>query len=267
MLENFFRFVFFEETLLAILIRMAIILFLTWLASVLGSRLAVQMLRARSRAWQQVDSRRVATLEALVRSAVKFFVYITGLIVLFLGLGVAGGSILTALAVFSAGFGFAARPIISDYLAGIILIFEDQFSVGDKVEMLEITGMVEAVDLRTTHLRSTTGELYIIPNGDVRIIRNLSRGLFSVATVKVTVATKDLTEAMEVLTVVADRAQTEVETLIERPEYFSEEGAISSHVLLTLSAKARYGQGARARTRLMTMVTEALEQAKVQIIN
>ena len=155
----------------------------------------------------------------------------------------------------------------TDYLTGIILIFEDQFSVGDKVEMLGIIGNVEAVDIRITHIRSSTGELYIVPNGDVRVVRNLSRGIFSIATVKVTVATEDLTKALQVLEQVAETAHVELNGLVERPEFLSEEGVISAHVQLTLSAKASYGRGARLRTRLMAMVTDALNQAEVRIIS
>jgi small conductance mechanosensitive channel len=255
------------NTFLAHITRIIIILILTWLGTIVGSWLAVRFLKARGLTRKQIDERRLITVQSLVGSAVKIVVYLVGFIALLLSLGMPGGSILTAMALFSAGFGFAARPIISDYLTGIIFIFEDQFSVGDKVEILEIIGIVETIDLRNTYLRSISGELYVIPNGDVRVVRNLSRGIFSLANVKVTIPTKDLSQAMHVLGQVADTAQTELPDLIERPEFLSEEGSISAHVELTLSAKARYGRGARLRTRLMAMVTEALAKAEVNIIN
>ncbi len=257
----------FANTFTATLSRILLILIATWLGSIIGSWLFVKMLRARSRTWHDVAAKRLVTLEALGRSAVKAGVYVAGFIGLLLNLGVPGSSIVTAMALFSAGFGFAARPIISDYLTGIIFIFEDQFAVGDKVEMLEVVGVVEAVDLRTCHIRSTTGELYIVPNGDVRVVRNLSRGLFSIATIKVTVPATDLERAMQVLETVADTALDKLQSLTQRPEIFSEEGAISSHVELILSAKATYGLGARARTRLMALVTDAFKEANIQIIN
>jgi len=248
--------------------RVALVLLLTWLIAKVSSWLVARALTARSLNRQQhIRAQRLLTLRSLMSSAVKIFVYVIGFVVILLTLGIPSGSLVTSLALFSAGFGFAARPIISDYLSGVILIFEDQFAVGDKVEVLGIIGLVEAVDMRVTYIRSTTGELYIVPNGDVRVVRNLSRGLFSMATVKVTVATKDLPKAMEVLAQFADSAQEQVTDLIERPEFLSEEGTISTHVELTLSAKARYGRGARVRTRLMTLVTDAFDQAGVKIID
>ena len=255
------------DTTAALLIRVGLILVLTWLATIIAGGLAPRLLKARAVTWRDVSERRLVTLEALVASAMKVAVYVAGLILLLLSFGLPGASILTAAALFSAGFGFAARPIISDYLTGIIFIFEDQFSVGDKVEMMEVVGVVEAVDLRVTRLRSPSGELYIIPNGDVRVVRNLTRGQFSIATIRARVATKDLTQTIHILEQVADTAQGNLPDLIERPEFLSEEGKISAHVELTLSAKTTYGQGARLRTRLMTMVTDALDEAGVAIIN
>ena len=255
------------DNLAAILVRAGLILFITWLVALVGSWLAVRTLHTRSRAWRNLDERRLVTLRSLVGSAVKIVVYIVGGIALLFSFGVPSGAILTALGLFSAGFGLGARPLINDYLAGMIFIFEDQYSIGDKVEILEVVGLVEAVELRVTRLRATSGELYLIPNGEVRVVRNLSRGLFSIATVKVTVATRDLSKAMAVLENLANSAQTEWEDIIERPEFLSLEGAISNHVELTLSAKAVYGRGARMRTRLMAKVTEALESAEVEIIN
>ena len=265
MIETFTGFIS-TNTPSAIGTRLALILIITWFSATAGSWLFVKFLKAQNVRWRRMESRRFVTLEALLRSAIKVGVYTAGFVVMLFNLGIPGGSILTAAALFSAGFGFAARPIISDYLTGIIFIFEDQFAVGDKVEIMEIMGEVEAVDLRATHLRAPSGELYIVPNGDVRVVRNLSRGLFSIATIKVTVATEDLTQALDVLARVADAAPSQLDSLIERPHFFSEEGTISNHVPLTLSAKARYGQGARCRTRLMALVTEALNEADVRII-
>lgn len=255
------------NTLANNLVRVLIIVILTWLTAKLASWLAVRALASRSLTWHShIREQRLITLQSLLRGAVKIAVYVAGGIVILFALGIPGGSILTAAALFSAGFGFAARPIISDYMAGIILIFEDMFAVGDKVEMLDIIGQVEKVDLRTTYLRSNTGELYTIPNGDVRVVRNLSRGTFSVATIKVTVATQDLSRTLDVLRDVADSAQAKLPDLIERPEFLSEEGAISAQVELTLLARAVYGRGARVRTRLMALVTDALRNADVHVI-
>ncbi|MDX1520426.1 MAG: mechanosensitive ion channel family protein [Anaerolineae bacterium] len=255
------------DSAIGFFLRLILIIIITWVLMWIGRWVAFRILASRSKSWSDVDRGRLLTLESLIGSAVNVVAYIVGFILVLISFGISGGSILTSVALFSAGFGFAARPIISDYLAGIILIFEDQFSVGEKVEMLETTGKVEAVSLRTTKLRGDSGELYIVPNGDVRIIRNLSRGLFSVATVKVTVGASDLNKSLRVLEEFADSAQQKFPDLIERPEFLSEEGDISAHVQLTVSAKAQYGRGARLRTRLMARITEMFEEAGINVLN
>ena len=99
----------------------------------------------------------------------------------------------------SAGFGLGARPLISDVLTGISFIFADTYAVGEKTELLGVEGVVEAVNLRTTLLRSPNGELLIIPNGDIRLVRNYSRGSFSIANVSIRVPSADLARALPLL--------------------------------------------------------------------
>jgi len=87
---------------------------------------------------------------------------------------------------FSAAFGLGARPLISDYLAGISFIFEDTFAVGEKIELPGIhpvEGVIETITLRTTSIRAVSGELYVVPNGEIRTVRNFSRGKFSLANI------------------------------------------------------------------------------------
>jgi small conductance mechanosensitive channel len=256
-----------SDSVTAHLVRIGIIIILTWVAAEIGSFLAVRALKGRTLSWRQIEERRLVTLQALVGSAVRILIWIAGVVIILFALGIPAGSILTALGLFSAGFGLGARPLINDYLAGVVLIFEDLFSVGEKVEMLDIIGTVEAVELRTTRIRSTSGELYIVPNGEVRVVRNLSRGLFSVANIKVMVATENLSSALQVLETIADTAQTKFPELTERPEVLSIEGAISNHTELTLAAKAAYGRGAQLRPQLMTIVSQAMHEAGVQIIS
>ena len=113
------------------------------------------------------------------------------------------------LGLFSAAFGLGFRPLISDVLTGVFFAFEDTLDIGDKVEIVGATnveGVVEAVDLRTLHLRGNAGELLVIPNGEIRIIRNFSRGLFSLANVTIKLPSKDLHRALDVLEGLQDEA-------------------------------------------------------------
>src|SRR5690606_22705558 len=116
-----------------------------------------------------------------------------------LSLFVGGETLVWMVGLFAAAFGLGARPLVSDYLTGVGFLFEDTFDVGEKVDILGNEGVVETVNLRTTTLRSPSGELFVVPNGELRIVRNFSRGRFSLASVTVKLNAEDLSQALSVL--------------------------------------------------------------------
>ena len=166
---------------------------------------------------------------------------------------------------FSAAFGLGARPLISDFLSGVSLIFEDIFAVGEKVEILGVEGVVEAVSLRNTWMRAPTGELYIVPNGEVRVVRNFSRGRFSTADVKIKIAADDLSQALPILEALGTEAVALLPNLLEPWQVISESGAIGQQTELMLLAKARFGEAATMRPRLLALVQERLSGAGIAL--
>ena len=166
---------------------------------------------------------------------------------------------------FSAAFGLGARPIISDFLTGVSLIFEDTFAEGEKVEPTGVTGVIEVVNLRTTSLRAPTGELYIVPNGEVRVVRNFSRGRFSTADIKLRITAIDLERALSLLEELGREAVVLLPNLLEPWEVISESGIIGERTELTLAAKARYGKAAEMRPRLLALVHERLAEAGIAL--
>lgn len=200
---------------------------------------------------------RVMTLRALLGHAITFVVILlAGASIL--AVFVPAASLLTFLGLFSAGLGLGARPLVSDYLTGFTLIFEDQFAVGEKVEIAGVAGYIESVDLRTSRIRADTGELYIIPNGDVRNIRNFSRASFSPANVVVTVPTTELSGALSKLQSVVDQVNAEFPTMPEPAKILSERGLVSTTTDLTLVVKASFGHGPATRTRVLELVQAEL---------
>lgn len=180
-------------------------------------------------------------------------------------------TLLWMIGLFSAGIGFSARPIISDFLTGIGLIFENEFEVGEKVELPgvlggNVEGIIEKVNLRTTLVRSPTGEPIYVPNGEIRVIKNYSRGRFSMANVRIKIATKDLDRTINVLESIADEAMLALPNLIEPWQIISESGEMGQFTELTLVAKARYGNAGDMRPRLLAFTHRRLEQAEVELV-
>jgi len=170
-LETFFI----ASTLWSKVARIGGFFFLAWLVHRLASRIASRIVRL-SRFTPEIRRprpERQETLQGLIASTITVVVFAAATLAS-VGQFVDATTLVWMVGLFSAAFGLGARPLISDVLAGINLIFEDAFAVGEKVEVLGVEGVIEEVNLRTTWLRAPTGELYIVPNGEVRVVRNFS---------------------------------------------------------------------------------------------
>jgi len=118
--------------------------------------------------------KRVDTLETLGMSALRFVVFalVTALVLAVLNLGWVVG----AMGFTFAALAFAGQDFVRDYLAGIFILVENQFYVGDVIRVAGMIGKVEDFTLRRTTLRDLNGTLHIVSNGEIRIASNLTRG-------------------------------------------------------------------------------------------
>ena len=247
-----------------------IILFFTtaWLVYRLSNRISRRLTRLGrfTPRHKQMRPERQVTLQSLLSSGITIVAFAIACIAS-LALFVDFDSLLWVFGLFTAGFGLGARPLIADFLTGVSFIFEDTFDVGEKVEILGVEGVLEAVNLRTSTLRSPTGELYIVPNGEIRLIRNFSRGRFSTVKITLKLASEDIGQAIELLEELAEDAVLHLPNLLEKWQIISESGIIGQNTELTLVANARYGHGAEMRPRLLALVQEKLSEENIQLVN
>jgi moderate conductance mechanosensitive channel len=119
---------------------------------------------------------RVATMSGVVANIWRFFVFVVaGAIVLGM-LGINLTPLLASATIIGATLGFGAQQIVRDYFSGVLMTMEDQYNVGDSVTVGGQTGVIEEVTMRLTRFRAADGTIFVIPNGDIRLIGNLSRG-------------------------------------------------------------------------------------------
>ncbi|WP_404456871.1 mechanosensitive ion channel family protein [Oceanobacillus kapialis] len=123
----------------------------------------------------RITERRENTLKKLIKNVVAYIVYFIAIImVLDNVLGFNVGALLAGAGVAGLAIGFGAQNLVRDIISGFFIIFEDQFSVGDYVGVAGIEGTVEEIGLRTTKVLSWTGELHVLPNGNVTQVINYS---------------------------------------------------------------------------------------------
>ncbi|NQU29908.1 MAG: mechanosensitive ion channel family protein [Anaerolineae bacterium] len=252
------------------LIRIIIYFLLAWIVSLISTRIARRLIRIEQRAQRGHPMRqeRQKTIQSLIASAISLIAFIAALLSS-LGLFVGTDTLVWMVGLFSAAFGLGARPLISDYLAGISFIFEDTFAVGEKFEISgahPVEGVVEAISLRATSVRANSGELYVVPNGEIRIVRNFSRGKFSLANVKFNIASTDLSRAIPFLEELGYEAVILLPNLLEHWQVVSESGVIGQETELTLVAKARFGMASEMRPRLLALVQERLLEENIPLV-
>ena len=172
------------STVTDLVVRPLGILFVVLVALVvarLGSRVIRRVLgrvanQAANRTGSTRTSARVATMSGVVANVWRFFVFIVaGAIVLGM-LGINLTPLLASATIIGATLGFGAQQIVRDYFSGILMTVEDQYNVGDSVTVGGVTGVVEEVTMRLTRFRGVDGTIFVIPNGDIRLVGNLSRG-------------------------------------------------------------------------------------------
>lgn len=69
-----------------------------------------------------------------------------------------------------------AQSLIKDLIGGFLILVENQYAVGDSIQLKDVSGQVERITLRTTYVRDINGNLYVVPNGEVRVVANMTKG-------------------------------------------------------------------------------------------
>ena len=115
----------------------------------------------------------------MLRSLSGFVVWVLAGITILGELGINLGPLVASAGIVGLAVGFGAQSLVKDFLAGIFILIEDQYGVGDIIDAGEATGTVEAVSLRTTRLRDVDGTMWHIPNGQIARVGNLSSALVS----------------------------------------------------------------------------------------
>lgn len=250
------------------MVRSGLYFLLAWVIYRVGRRLSPRIMRLSRFAPRRTkpSPERQETLQNLIASAIGVLAFLAALL-FSLQQFIATETLVWMVGLFSAAFGLGARPQISDFLSGAGFLFEDTFAVGEKVEILGVEGVIEAVSLRTTWMRAPTGELYVIPNGEIRMVRNFSRGRFSTVTIKLKINTTVLNQALGALEELGEEAVVLLTNLIEPWQVISETGTVGEHTELTLVAHARFGKGAEMRPRLLALVHERLEKSGVVLVD
>ena len=163
-----------------------------------------------------IDEKKAATVATLLTSVYRYSVYIIAGIVILTDVFKLT-SVLAAAGIGGLAVGLGAQSFIKDVISGFFIVIENQYAVGDLITVDGINGTVEEMELRVTKIRNFNGDLYIIPNGDIRKITNHTRD-FKAVIVDIPVAYgSDAGKAEELAARVCEQVSKEFETIVEKP--------------------------------------------------
>jgi small conductance mechanosensitive channel len=198
---------------------------------------------------------RITALTSVLRSVLTFVIFLIAGFLILGEIGLEIGPLLAGAGIIGVALGFGAQSLVKDFLSGLFILVEDQFGVGDIVDLdQETSGTVEAVSLRTTRLRAVDGTVWYVPNGEIRRVGNKSQH-WSRALLDIDVAYEtDIEHATSVIQQVADGLWQERDDIIEEPEVWGVETLGPNSVVIRLVVKTlpsdQYAVSRELRQRL-----------------
>jgi small conductance mechanosensitive channel len=183
---------------------------------------------------------RVQTLGRVCRYVAAVVIWLVAGMLVLGELGISVAPVLATAGVAGVAVGFGAQSLIKDYLSGFFLLLEDQVRQGDVVEVAGQSGLVEEVTLRFVRLRNFDGHVYFVPNGEISIVKNLTRDYAQVVVDAGVAYREDVDQALEVMCEVGKRMREDPvfgPSMVDEPELVGVERWADSAVVLRCRLK------------------------------
>jgi len=209
---------------------------------------------------------RTRTMASVLNNFITWTVFVLALTMVLSELGVAIGALAAGAGLVGAGIGFGAQSLIKDLISGLFIVSEDQYGVGDTVNLGEISGTVESVGLRVTQVRDVDGILWYVRNGEIIRVGNHSQG-WSRAVVDVALDYGvDLEKAKAIIDGVATRVATEphnTEKVMGEPEVLGVHLLTGDQLVIRVVQKTKFGKSDDLARDLRTELKRALDEAGI----
>ena len=209
---------------------------------------------------------RVGTMGAVISSLVRYGIVILGFCWVLTVIGVNVSTIFASLGIVALILGFGAESLIADVVTGIFILFENQFNIGDIIEIAGFRGTVESIGIRTISMRDAGGNVKIINNSDLKNIVNRSES-GSVAICEIGVAYRvDLNDLEKRIgAILEDIKKRNADIFIGEVSYLGVEELADSQVVLKFKADVNEKDIFSGRRRLNKEIKCAFDQEGIEI--
>ncbi len=211
---------------------------------------------------------RAATIGSVLRSTASALILAVAFMLVLSELGINLAPLIASAGIVGVAVGFGAQNLVKDFLSGMFMILEDQYGVGDTIDVGEAIGTVEAVGLRTTRVRDVEGTVWYVRNGEIVRVGNKSQG-WSRAVLDVPVSySSDLHRVRAVLKEVADEVWQDEEyagLIIEEPTVTGVESMGADGVSVRLMVKTKANHQAPVARELRARIKDRFDAEGIQL--
>ena len=253
-----------SENLVSIVWQLLLTTLIFYLISHFGKKILNKYLASSKKT--KVRNKRTRTITALVNSIFQYtviFFYLFGVLSI---IGIPVGTLLASAGIFSLALGMGAQGFVSDLVNGFFILSEDQFDVGDTVQInQQIIGTVIKLVLRTTRLRAPDGSLIYVPNRNITIVQNIAHNVMSLTINLYLDADNDFEKVHTILKDANKTIKTEKKTIASGPTILGITDQNGQNITYSISFKVKPGKGSSVKNLYLKNYIEALQANDIKL--
>lgn len=214
---------------------------------------------------EQTSNNRNDTLKSLLKNILRYTLMIFYIYTILSLFGIPVGTLVASAGIVSLAIGLGAQGFVNDVVTGFFILFEQQFQVADYVQIGDITGTVSAVGIRTTQIRSFDGTLHFIPNRNITIVSNFSRGQRQQVINLRLDPTTDLKKLETILTPINQDVFKETKDLLTEPQLLGANLLANGDLVYQIQITASQGMDIPMQRLLIGKYLPALKAAGINL--
>lgn len=231
----------------------------------ISKRIIDKTMTGRSMSRLDISGRRRDTLANILKKLVKYILFFIGIVMSLELFNINTASIIATAGIGGLAIGFGAQSLVKDIITGFFILLEDQYSVGDYVQIDSKEGIVEELGVRVTKIRDFSGELHIIPNSSITIVTNKTRGAMR-ALVEISIPyDADIDKAIQIMEETSTKLAKNNENIFEGPYVLGVVGFGSSDVVLRAIAMTKSMEQWSVEREMRKQYKQAFDSQGIEI--
>lgn len=234
----------------------------------LFSRVFERTLRTDAYPTKADRKKRLDTLNSLAKAIVHSSVWLVTFLIILDLLGIDTTPIFASAGLVGAGLAFGAQSVVRDFLSGMFILAENQYRVGDVVDIMEVSGTVESIGLRTTVLRDLSGNVYHVPNGSIVVTTNRSMGSGRINLDLSVAANTDVKRLEHVINHAGQRIASDIkfkDDILEAPHFDRISDYTGNAVTVKILGKTVGGKQLQIKSALLAELKRDFDEHKIKL--